>query len=611
MPEERVAYLIQLARDNQFTDVPLSLSFARHATRALNSTLNSVALTSPTFSATQLLLKEVATIVSTGQETLKGAINSNVKQVQGVADVELILSDISILLNSGELEAARKATIRAFDVWSIMVGESEQADQDQAKEHLQLILDFASAFANWLHITSLLLRELTTLALDDRGRRVGIHLLWLEEHVSTTFAAGNSGGGGGGAHDDSNDSMLQNIDHNMLLSLSNYEVLLLRGLDSGVTKKEEVRRVRSMKNKGGVQSGKRKQKDQQWDSYVTEMFRGKHAHTKTKVTSNNEESHPPLHPVVKGSARHSCRKLLCNAQRREQTRDSLHLHQSCEKRRPFSHDQCEFDVLDASNLHQKLPLLHTLMDDYVRRGKPVLLRNATSSMGMKSLQFKELSTRFGQSRVMSTRSSDVNVRQSDVYDHPMTIATVSTVDEFVMNMKSDASFDECNPSYVFATLEENILDEMFPPLDEDLPAAGELSEEPSLGTDHEIFGAWTSFFRSTQRFSMTNDDWSTAALFYVGGEMSGTYFHSHTNALNILMSGSKKWFLTPKRYYYGPTHVSSIVNWYTTHRPLLPFAPLECVQREGDVLFVPEDWNHAVMNLENVIGVAVEMGKDE
>ena len=34
-------------------------------------------------------------------------------------------------------------------------------------------------------------------------------------------------------------------------------------------------------------------------------------------------------------------------------------------------------------------------------------------------------------------------------------------------------------------------------------------------------------------------------------------------------------------------------------------------QREGGVLFVPEDWNHAVMNLENVIGVAVEMGKDE
>ena len=35
-------------------------------------------------------------------------------------------------------------------------------------------------------------------------------------------------------------------------------------------------------------------------------------------------------------------------------------------------------------------------------------------------------------------------------------------------------------------------------------------------------------------------------------------------------------------------------------------APLQCMQYEGDVIFVPRDWGHGVINTQSTIGVAVE-----
>lgn len=36
-----------------------------------------------------------------------------------------------------------------------------------------------------------------------------------------------------------------------------------------------------------------------------------------------------------------------------------------------------------------------------------------------------------------------------------------------------------------------------------------------------------------------------------------------------------------------------------------PSAVLECVQAARDIMFVPNSWGHAVLNLESVVGVAV------
>ena len=36
-----------------------------------------------------------------------------------------------------------------------------------------------------------------------------------------------------------------------------------------------------------------------------------------------------------------------------------------------------------------------------------------------------------------------------------------------------------------------------------------------------------------------------------------------------------------------------------------PLAPLECTLGPGDVLYIPQDWNHATINVQESIGVAM------
>jgi hypothetical protein len=54
----------------------------------------------------------------------------------------------------------------------------------------------------------------------------------------------------------------------------------------------------------------------------------------------------------------------------------------------------------------------------------------------------------------------------------------------------------------------------------------------------------------------------------------------------------------------------SVAQWLQDYYPGLPRAPLECIQEEGDVVFIPQGWAHAVLNLQNSVGVAVEFGVD-
>ena len=89
--------------------------------------------------------------------------------------------------------------------------------------------------------------------------------------------------------------------------------------------------------------------------------------------------------------------------------------------------------------------------------------------------------------------------------------------------------------------------------------------------------------------------------------------HYHSQALNALVRGSKKWFLRhPTFAHYDRTPVREwlrrkdgaayAVRGAAEDRPPL----IECVQRAGDILFVPSGWGHAVLNLEEVAGFAVE-----
>lgn len=88
--------------------------------------------------------------------------------------------------------------------------------------------------------------------------------------------------------------------------------------------------------------------------------------------------------------------------------------------------------------------------------------------------------------------------------------------------------------------------------------------------------------------------------YYLGGIWSGAPFHIHSDAINLAVSGKKKWWVvTPRSAVWSRRHIREYAEggkggpWKDEDRPM------ECVQRGGDLVYVPGEWGHAAMNLED------------
>lgn len=90
--------------------------------------------------------------------------------------------------------------------------------------------------------------------------------------------------------------------------------------------------------------------------------------------------------------------------------------------------------------------------------------------------------------------------------------------------------------------------------------------------------------------------------FGLGPLGSGSSPHYHTHAYNLVILGKKKWYL------YPPPH-QAMSRAHPTHlaeHPAAGPAPLSCEQSAGDVMYIPMDWGHAIVNLETTAGIARE-----
>ena len=118
--------------------------------------------------------------------------------------------------------------------------------------------------------------------------------------------------------------------------------------------------------------------------------------------------------------------------------------------------------------------------------------------------------------------------------------------------------------------------------------------------------------------------------FYMGGPLSGSPFHSHQWAVNGLVHGRKTWvLLPPARDVFSTLHPLTFASTGGVHRPDWPHkdiaphtaeagagalaggvragaGPCQIEQRAGEVLVVPRHWTHAVINLAETVGFAVE-----
>jgi hypothetical protein len=96
--------------------------------------------------------------------------------------------------------------------------------------------------------------------------------------------------------------------------------------------------------------------------------------------------------------------------------------------------------------------------------------------------------------------------------------------------------------------------------------------------------------------------------FYFGGPASGAPQHIHNYAFNALVYGRKAWIITrPHQSSFSVEPALEMVRRVAEDDAANDTRQhLRCVQRSGDMMFVPRMWGHMTFNLATSIGKAVE-----
>ncbi|KAM7387641.1 hypothetical protein PAMA_009991 [Pampus argenteus] len=94
------------------------------------------------------------------------------------------------------------------------------------------------------------------------------------------------------------------------------------------------------------------------------------------------------------------------------------------------------------------------------------------------------------------------------------------------------------------------------------------------------------------------------------GPGTGVPFHWHGPGYSEVIYGRKRWFLYPpdKEPHFHPNRTT--LSWVTETYPHLPEdeAPLECTIQPGEVLYFPDRWWHATLNLDTSVFISTFLG---
>ena len=117
-----------------------------------------------------------------------------------------------------------------------------------------------------------------------------------------------------------------------------------------------------------------------------------------------------------------------------------------------------------------------------------------------------------------------------------------------------------------------------------------------------------------------------STIFFAGNKGRGALPHKHTAALNILATGKKRWFLFDasssnpmgerlQKYYYSAypyktnttssdwldkEYSTSLKNYKDNGGEVYEF-----IQEAGDVIIIPNEWSHTVINLDDCLGITL------
>uniref|UniRef100_H2L3K5 Jumonji domain containing 8 n=1 Tax=Oryzias latipes TaxID=8090 RepID=H2L3K5_ORYLA len=124
------------------------------------------------------------------------------------------------------------------------------------------------------------------------------------------------------------------------------------------------------------------------------------------------------------------------------------------------------------------------------------------------------------------------------------------------------------------------------------------------------FTEWQSLFQQYEPPPYVLPHTSGAYSFGIAGAGTGVPFHWHGAGFSEVIYGRKRWFLYPpeSRPHFHPNRTT--LSWLTETYPHLPEdeAPLECTIRPGEVLFFPDRWWHATLNLDTSVFISTFLG---
>ncbi len=150
----------------------------------------------------------------------------------------------------------------------------------------------------------------------------------------------------------------------------------------------------------------------------------------------------------------------------------------------------------------------------------------------------------------------------------------------------------------------------------------------SAGKEYDIYDPLYVFYESNSKLledveipscwgkNRIND---LAYQLYIGPKGSGAPVHYHGHAMNTLAYGKKHWIM------YRPVNTFYTTTTYSSYRKFLlngtyrsdddnllynlkdQKLTIQCTQEAGDVLFIPSLWGHGTINLQQSVGVAMEV----
>ncbi|XP_073721188.1 jmjC domain-containing protein 8-like [Misgurnus anguillicaudatus] len=140
--------------------------------------------------------------------------------------------------------------------------------------------------------------------------------------------------------------------------------------------------------------------------------------------------------------------------------------------------------------------------------------------------------------------------------------------------------------------------------------------EDALGSDtlyffgDNNFTEWHSLFEEYKAPPYSLPFMSPAYSFGIAGPGTGVPFHWHGPGYSEVIYGRKRWFLYPPEQApeFHPNHTS--LSWVSLTYPNLELhqRPMECTIRPGEVLYFPDRWWHATLNLDTSVFISTFLG---